>query len=72
MKYNSFLEAKRIVTSERVVTQNGGEKIKRGWGGRNELLLVTYPRGKAKLDPKVASRYMKDMNSDRQIQSPES
>ena len=38
---------------------------------RNELLLVAYPRGKAKLDLKVAWYDMKDMNSDRQIQSPE-
>ena len=74
MKYNSLVEAKRIVMSERGVTQKGGKKLKAGWGGgvRNELVLVTYPRAKAKLDPEVASRYdMKEINSDRQIQRPE-
>lgn len=65
-----------------LLCQNGvllkkGEKNKKrgglaGEGRRNELVLVTYPRAKAKLDPKVASRYdMEDMNSDRQIQRPE-
>lgn len=76
MKYNSLVETKRIVMSERGVTQKGEKNKKRGGlageGRRNELVLVTYPRAKAKLDPKVASRYdMEDMNSDRQIQRPE-
>ena len=33
LKYNSLVEAKRIVMSERGVTQKGGKNKKRGGGG---------------------------------------